>query len=227
MSYDLFLFDADDTLFDFGAGERDAFATTLAEFGWRESIDDLFRTYSSESLALWREVEQGKITKTFLKSERFRRTFAKHNVELPADKIGEAYLNVLSRGCVLIDHAVEICRYLSDRGRIGIITNGFELVQTRRLESSEIAPYVDFMVVSERCGYAKPDSRFFEYTAQQVEDFRKESTLVIGDRIETDIEGARAFGVDSCWFNPADKLAGSVQPTYEIAHLSELREIID
>lgn len=226
MKYDLFLFDADDTLFDFKSCEKQAFTATLRQHGHSTDVEDLYKTYGVESLALWHDVEQGKISKSFLKGERFRRTFEKHNVDLPANQVGETYLDLLPQTCVLIDHAFELCQALSQKGQIGIITNGFETVQTRRLKGSSLAPFVSFMVVSEQCGYTKPDVRFFEYTAGLVDGFRKENTLVIGDRLEADIQGAHNFGVDSCWFNPHKKPSTTPRPSYEINHLSQLLSVV-
>lgn len=226
MKYDLFLFDADDTLFDFKSCERHAFAETLKVHNIDYEIDLIYETYRSESTILWGEVEQGKISKDFLKSERFRRTFAKHGLEFSANEVGDTYLDLLPQTCVLVDHAFEICQYLSEKGQIGIVTNGFEMVQTRRLAASALTPYIKFMVVSEQCGFIKPDVRFFDYTARQVKTFKKETTLVIGDRMETDIAGAHAFGLDSCWYNPTKMQSSTIIPTYEISHLSELKIIV-
>lgn len=226
MKYDLFLFDADDTLFDFKSSERLAFANTLSLFQCTENIDALYATYCIESSALWQAVEQGKVAKEVLKAERFRRTFLNHQLELPADEVGHAYLEVLTHSCPLMDSALALCQALSQRGRIGIITNGFEMVQTRRLEISGLAPYVSFMVVSEQCGFAKPDIRFFEHTASLISGFDKKRTLVIGDRLETDIIGAHQFGVDACWFNPKRQTADSIRPKFEIDHLLQLLKLI-
>lgn len=226
MKYNLFLFDADDTLFDFKSCEKQAFTATLHHHGHTQNIDQLYTTYGIESLALWREVEQGKISKDFLKSERFRRTFEKHHVMLYPDEVGETYLELLPQTSVLMDYAFELCELLNQKGKIGIITNGFEIVQTRRLQGSRLAPLIQFMVVSEQCGYTKPDIRFFEHTAKLVPEFQKQKTLIIGDRLETDIAGAQNFGVDSCWFNPTKQISTQLKPTYEIQHLSQLIKMI-
>jgi 2-haloacid dehalogenase len=231
VNYQLFLFDADDTLFDFTSSERLAFRSVLQEFGVTEDIESIFVTYRRESERLWKLLEQGQTTKDFLKVERFARTFQIHGFDGDAKKAGALYLEILSQTVLLVDHAEEICRFLRERGEIGIITNGIEKVQKTRLSRSSLAPYIDFIAVSEECGFAKPDIRFFEYSSKLARRFSKETTLVIGDRLETDIEGALRFGVDACFFNPSavpgkmESPEKDVQPTYEIAHLSELRSL--
>ena len=56
--YDMLLCDADDTLFDFGRAEENAFADACARMGL-EATDALLKTYSDINAALWRLLEQG------------------------------------------------------------------------------------------------------------------------------------------------------------------------
>lgn len=226
MAYDLFLFDLDDTLLDFRASERLSFFSTMQSFGITGSVDDLFKLYQVENRALWKLFEEAKTTKEHLKIERFRRIFAPHGITLDPEVVSARYLEALPESVVLIDHAVEICEWLALRGEIGIITNGIHHVQTRRIANSKLAPYISFVSVSEEAGFAKPDVRFFEYSAKMAKKFSRETALVIGDRLETDIQGARNFGIDSCWFNPGAMPSEAVTPTFEIRLLSELQKII-
>jgi FMN phosphatase YigB (HAD superfamily) len=69
--------------------------------------------------------------------------------------------------------------------------------------------------------------RFFEYSAKMASKFSKASAIVIGDRMETDILGAHNFGLDSCWFNPAQSpRPDGPAPRFEIKHLAELKNIL-
>lgn len=227
MPYDLFLFDADETLFDFRASEKLALAGAFAEFGVTGDLEAISATYRAESERLWQQLEQGTTTKDFLKTERFRRTCAAHGLAIDAAVLGERYLDLLPENVVLIDHAEEILAHLSAQGEVGILTNGIERVQTRRLEKSGLKKYVSFMAVSEACGCAKPDPRFFECGVRLARKFTRESAVMIGDRLEADILGGHRFGVDTVWFNPLARAhAGEVHPTHEIRHLSELRKIL-
>jgi len=53
--------------------------------------------------------------------------------------------------------------------------------------------------------------------------FDKSQGIIIGDRLEADIAGAMAYGIESCWFNPG-RLANDspARPTYEVASLQAL-----
>lgn len=226
MKYDLFLFDLDDTLLDFKASERLSFERALAALAII-SDDSMFSSYQMENRRLWQLFEEGRTTKDELKVERFRRTFALHNIDADAEMASDRYLACLPETVVLIDHSVELLQWLSGHGEIGIITNGIHVTQTLRIQNSPLAPYISFVSVSEDCGFAKPDPRFFEYASKMAKNFRKERALVIGDRWEADIVGASRFGLDSVWFNPERKeLPGKPSPTYEIRELKELRKIL-
>lgn len=227
MPYELFLFDLDDTLLDFAASEKMSFFLTMKGLGITTNLEELFKSYQIENRALWKLFEENKTTKDFLKVERFRKAFSIHGIDADAEKASLDYLNTLPETVVLIDHAEEICKYLSQFGEIGIITNGIQSVQSRRINNSTIAPYINFISVSEDCGHAKPDVRFFEYSAKLAKKFSKHSTIIIGDRIEADIQGAHNFGIDSCWFNPhGGERCTHLNPTYEITHLSQIKSFI-
>lgn len=228
MAYDLFLFDLDDTLLDFRESERLSFSTALQSLGVHSGLDELYEQYQIENRALWKLFEQGQTTKEHLKVERFRRIFNLKNIEADPELASTRYLDSLPNTVVLMDHAVEICDWLSQRGEIGIVTNGIHSVQMQRIKNSKLHSYISFVSVSEECGFAKPDVRFFEYSAKLAKKFSKASSLVIGDRLETDVLGAHNFGVDSCWFNPQKQsLTLEVAPRFEISHLSEIRSLLD
>ena len=227
MKYDLFLFDLDDTLLDFRESERLSFSMTLESLGLKENLTSLYEQYQVENRALWTLFEQAQTTKEHLKVERFRRIFKKNGIDIDPEIASDRYLDTLPSTVVLIDHAVEICEWLHSHGEIGILTNGMHATQTLRIQNSKLAPYLSFVSVSEECGYAKPDVRFFEHSIKMAKKFSKSSAIMIGDRLETDILGAHAFGLDSCWYNPQQtKHQESFAPTYEIKHLSELRTIL-
>lgn len=226
MKYDLFLFDLDDTLLDFKESERLSFFLALQGLGLKTGIEDLFKIYQVENSALWKLFEENKTTKEHLKVERFRKTFATAKLDLDPELASSRYLETLPETVVLIDYAEEICKWLSQRGELGIITNGIQSVQHKRIHNSKIAPYISFVSVSDECGFAKPDVRFFEYSTKKAKKFAKNSTVIVGDRFEADVQGGHNFGIDACWFNPhAFTKPTDLSPTYEIKHLSEIETV--
>jgi 2-haloacid dehalogenase len=227
MSYQLFLFDLDDTLLDFRASEKRSFLHTMHELGLRDGIDGLFSQYQAINVDLWKRFETGDVSKDFLKVERFRKTFALNGIDIDPELASRLYLDSLPDTVVLIDGAKQVCETLSRIGEVGIITNGVESIQNRRIAASGLGDYISFVATSEACGHAKPDVRFFEYAANMARAFSKESTIIVGDRLDADILGANRYGIASCWFNP-DSLANTSAaiPTYEVSSLHDIVPVL-
>jgi putative hydrolase of the HAD superfamily len=49
--------------------------------------------------------------------------------------------------------------------------------------------------------------------------------LMVGDNPKTDIAGAAAQGLATCWYNPA-RQAGECDATHEIHHFAHLADIV-
>ncbi|EEF23964.1 5'-nucleotidase yjjG, putative [Ricinus communis] len=223
MKHRLFLFDLDDTLLDFKASEQLSFDRTMRALGLDALPDGLFARYQAINIALWKSFETGAVSKDFLKVERFRRTFADNGLDLDPEAASRLYLESLSDTVVLIDGAKELCATLAGIGEVGIITNGVEQIQHRRIVSAGLRDHVSFVATSEACGHAKPDSRFFEYTVRMARAFTHAETIIVGDRLDADILGANRFGIESCWFNPAGLANDSeAQPTFEVPRLQDV-----
>lgn len=227
MKHRHFLLDLDDTLLDFKASERQSFDRTLALLGLEAETAAIFPHYQRENLALWSAFEQGHVDKDWLKVERFRRAFAHGEVDADPHKASTHYLDLLPETVVLVDGAERLCERLAGIGEIGIITNGIEAVQTRRIANAGLDQWLSFVATSETCGHAKPDVRFFEYSAKKFRSFAKPEAIIVGDRLDADIAGAERFGIDSCWFNPLKvERGGDFVPTYEVAHLDDIEGVL-
>jgi 2-haloacid dehalogenase len=226
MHESLLLFDADDTLFDFTKSQQVSFQSTLDRLGLGGRFEELYGTYVQASRKLWKQLERGEVSKDAVKVERFRFTFHAHGIALDPDRASELYLESLPENVFLIPGAVEVCGRLAASHRIGILTNGVEHVQRRRLANSELRDLVEFMVVSEECGFVKPDVRIFEYTMEKAKLSDRSRVLMIGDSLEADILGARRAGIRSCWFNPKKaRNETGIEPDLEIHALHDLFDL--
>lgn len=223
MPHKLFLFDLDDTLLDYQKSERLSFAHTLEALGSPADMPELFAQFQAINFELWRRFEGGAISREHLKLERWRRTFLAHRLELDPVRASHLYLESFADRVELVDGAEQVCEALSALGEVGVITNGVDEVQKRRLAASGLMRHIAFVSTSEAAGFAKPDVRFFEHTARMARPFHKSEALIIGDRLEADIAGAMAYGIDSCWFNPGRlPNVSSATPTHEVASLRDL-----
>jgi 2-haloacid dehalogenase len=226
MPYRYLLFDLDGTLFDFDAAERHALQTIFNEFGleYHNSIIDDYHTINKK---LWQDYELGLITPTDIKTQRFAGLGEKHNLQLDAEKAGKRYLEILATCTELIDGCEELLNQTSPDHHIAIITNGLKEVQRPRIAASPMSRYFDSVTISGEAGFAKPDPRIFDYAFAQMGNPAKESVLLIGDSLSSDITGGVSYGVDTCWYNPA----GTANPDgpaarFEIRTLQELTNIL-
>ena len=227
MKYELLLFDADGTLFDFEKCEADALSNTLSRFNISFPDEDLSALFKRVNIKIWEEFENKLITAGELKTERFRRYFSLINVDADPQEFSNEYLLNLSRGTDLLPGALDLIKSIHTDFKIVIITNGLTSVQKPRFENSAIFPYVDKYVISEEFGIPKPNKEIFEHALSVAGHAEKSTTLMIGDKLSSDIKGGINFGVDTCWYNPYSKPNSSdIKPMYEIKSLPELKQII-
>lgn len=229
--YEYLLFDADNTLFDFNMAEFLAFRT-VSESGELPYSDQLYREYSAINDNLWKKLEKGAITLDFLKLERFRILLTMigfpENKETTAKaaEFRDIYMNSLAEQTCLIEGAAEVCRELSTRYQMYIITNGIGRIQRSRFEKSELKPYFKDIFISEELGVAKPSSAYFDAVFEKLGNPALEKCLVIGDSLTSDCDGAIGYGLDICRFNPKDLPDNGRKITYTVKKLSELTAIL-
>ncbi len=228
MVYKHVFFDLDDTLWDFQTNAKNSLHTTydqlhLARFF--SSFDDFFRLYTQKNNELWDLYGANKITKDFLKAERFRyplRQVGAEPCEVLAGQIGESYLDLLPTRTKLVTHAKELLDYLHEKYTLSIVSNGFVEVQRQKIRNSGIAGYFAQVVLSEEAGALKPDKRIFDY-ALRLNRARPEETIMIGDRYPADIVGAQNAGIDQLYFNRQGRaLTPDERATYTVSSLDEV-----
>lgn len=222
MNYDVLLFDLDDTLMDFSASEKNAFSLSFESNGYPNALSDFRDSYQAVSSVLWDDLEQGQITLDKLKTERFKRLFELHNLDIDAAAFGQVYLDHLGKEIHVIDGVVEMLDRLAN-SRLAIVTNGFKDVQNARINGSILKDTFEAIFTSEEAGSQKPNPAIFEHVFKKLGITDKSRVLMIGDSLSSDILGGNNFGIDTCWYNPHKKENNSpAKPTYEIHNWNEL-----
>lgn len=228
MKYEIIIFDADETLFDFKKSERDAFKNTMLEFDIEYDENHHLTIYQGINSSIWKEFEKGLITQEKLKVERFKRLSDKLNAGFDENEFAKAYMKNLSNASFLYDDSIELVESLHKDFRLTIVTNGLKDVQDNRIRKSIIAKYFEDIVVSEEVKVAKPDPKIFEHVLNNIKHTDKSKVLMVGDSLTSDIQGGINFGVDTCWFNPnKNENKTSIKPTYEISSLMELKDLLE
>ena len=83
------------------------------------------------------------------------------------------------------------------------------------------------LFISGQLGAEKPSRVFFDRCLAQLPGVRPEQCLMIGDSLTADIAGGRAAGMQTCWFDPADRgTAMPPQADWRITRLEELLAIL-
>ncbi|MEF9953386.1 YjjG family noncanonical pyrimidine nucleotidase [Clostridium sp.] len=227
MKYEVLLFDADETLFDFKKSEREAFKNAMIEFGVDYDESYHLPIYKEINTAIWKEFEEGLITQAKLKIDRFKRLSTKLNIDFNPEEFAASYMNHLSYGSFLYEGAIELVNDLSKKYKLSIITNGLTLVQNRRIRGSEIASFFDDIVISEEIGISKPSPEIFEHALKNLNHADKSKVLMIGDSLSSDIKGGANYGVDTIWFNQiSSENTSDITPTYIAKNFEEIRKIL-
>lgn len=200
MGYQLILMDADDTIFDFQAGNRRAVNQLMDELGL--AAPGIFDEYQAVNHACWQALERGEMTQEVLHVERFRRFLALKGRADDPERVAARFAVLLGNQSILLPHAGEVVTAISREKKVVILTNGITPIQKSRLALSPIRDRIARMVISQEAGVSKPDPRIFEIALDGVDP---RDALMIGDGLRSDVLGANRAGVDACWYNSGGK----------------------
>lgn len=224
--YNTLLFDLDGVIFDFKKAEEHSFIETFRKIGI-EVDEPLFKRYHQINDQLWKEFELGHVTKDEVTIGRFKHLFEQLELDYPYDRFASDYQDGLADGYFLIPHAKETLETLSSAYRLFAVTNGVSKTAFKRLKGTDTLQYFQDVFVSEDLHAQKPSMEYFNQVFSRIEAFDPKTTLLIGDSLTSDIQGANNAGLDSCWINAAKQpLNGPAVPTYQITHIEDIFEIL-
>ncbi len=208
--HNIFFFDLDQTLLDFHASEKIALGTVLKENGLSYT-DDVYPAFKAYNKSLWLELEKGTVTRTELFTKRFIYIFSLcegDHSSLDPLKVNSKFIKTMSVNGVLMDGALEFVRRLKDGipgSRIYIASNGATINAKGRIASTGLDRYIDGLFISEDMGVTKPDPAFFDMCLEHIGE-TKDSCIMIGDSLSSDMLGAKNASLDSVWFMPSGNI---------------------
>lgn len=220
-------FDLDHTLWDFEKNSDLAFKKVFGKQNITIDLNSFLTVYKPLNLQYWKLYREEKISKEELRYGRLKNTFDAVNYAITddlIDVIAVEYIDFLPDFNHLFDHTFEILEYLKDKYQLHIITNGFEEIQIKKMESSNILHYFNSVITSESVGVKKPNPKVF-YHALEVANAKKENSIMIGDNIEADVLGAINIGMQAIHCNFEQEKVVDLN-IISIASLLELKQYL-
>jgi YjjG family noncanonical pyrimidine nucleotidase len=231
MKYRHLFFDLDHTLWDFEKNSSESLEEIYHSSGLNAhgvtSLELFVASFLRINTALWDAFDRGNLHHSYIRENRFKLVFEEMGVTCPPNhaEISEIYLQTLPGKKNLLEGALEILDYVTLKEyAVHIITNGFNDIQARKITSSGIQHYFKNVITFENANAKKPDPKIFAY-ALELAGAGPEESLMIGDNWIADVIGAKQFGMDTVYLNPAG-LKFDELPTYDIRRLEDLKLIL-
>ena len=131
----------------------------------------------------------------------------------------------LSEASAAIARNRPVLEALSGRYRLGIVSNFYGNLEAV-CQGSGLASLFGAIADSHRVGARKPDPAIFRAALEPLST-KPETTLLVGDSLSRDREGARRMGMGFIWIAPRD--ARAAQPTADhlvVSRLGDLAQIL-
>ena len=219
-------FDLDHTLWDFDKNSEITFDTIFKNNHRSVEIKLFIEKYVPINQECWKLYQYDKITHEELRYNRLKHSFDAINYSISdseIDVIAEDYIRFLPENNHLFDGTLEILDYLSQNYKLHIITNGFAAVQYKKINNSNIGSYFQTVTNSEMAGCKKPNPIIFDY-AIDLAKAKKENSIMIGDSLDADVQGALDAGLDAIFFNESNlQVANHIK---QVNHLLELKKYL-
>ena len=236
--YKTLIFDLDNTLIDNNRSMIYAFeqllnflqlpCTSAMKQDWLDFDSYYWHQWESGKIILPDSVQTLEDKRVYLRTNYFRDFFRKYKIFISFEtalKICDLYYSSLGVDIVEIEGASTLLQSLHNNYEIVIATNGQTETAYKKLEKSNLLPYIENVVSSDQIGFSKPMPEFFQVLFERVKNKEKDKMLLIGDSLNTDILGGNRNGIDTCWFNPSSQaIQNNVQPTMTIQKLLQLKK---
>lgn len=228
--YKHIFFDLDHTLWDFDKNSELTLRKLYDEYRLGEKgigpFEEFLQSYTEHNDRLWARFRNGFIKREELRWKRMWFTLLDFKIgdTALAYEMSATYLELLPTQSALMPFAKDVLEHCKDRYTLHMITNGFETTQWMKMQFSGIAGYFGVVVTSEKSNSLKPHREIFDYALQATGATAADS-LMIGDALDIDVQGALNAGWDQVYYNPK-RLSHDKRPTYEVHGLEELMTIL-
>lgn len=218
--------DVDNTLLDFDACANKSIELACAKFGvpYTTRLVDVFHPIN---LDLWHRLERKEITKEQLFQVRFNKVFDVLGIDCDGHAFEDAFHKNLFETAIKIDGAEQLLKYLHSKFKVYVASNATLAQQQNRLKNADLLKYIDGIFVSEEIGYPKPQKAFFDACFASLPDANPSDTLMIGDSVSADINGAREYGMKTLWYNHRHESTDGVECDFVADNLYQIVDLIE
>ena len=200
-------FDLDNTLWDTRVNASESLEVMHKQFNLsslgvinQELFVERFHYHNER---LWALISKGQINRISLRTSRFKHLLADFNIKNSklASALSTEFTYSTPRRKNVLPNALEVLKEVKSQGKkIGIITNGFEDIQSVKLKFSGIGKFTDALITSDAVKAAKPSEKIFK-TAFDMLNTNAENSVMIGDDFEADIIGAEGVNLKAIYFH--------------------------
>ena len=197
-------FDLDHTLWDFDKNSHLAFEKIFKSQHPTIVTGTFLQKYIPINHACWKQFQVDAISHDELRYQRLKQSFDAIGYTISdtqIEQIAVDYIQFLPDFNHLFEDAIPTLTYLERKYNLHIITNGFAEVQFKKINNSNLASFFKSVTNSEMAGAKKPNPIIFEYAVALAETHKSKS-LMIGDCLDADVNGAQDFGMKAIFFNP-------------------------
>jgi len=222
------LFDLDGTLIEHTRDIRDLCCETFEAFADRLppiTQAQFWETFWPKNRDMWYMMVDGVLPGDVARLYSFTNTLrALEADERLAGPMLQDWEDRIIAATRLFDDALPVIRRLRSAGmRLGIVTNGYTAMQSRKVRHHGLTPHLDFVLVSEAVGAHKPDKAIFDLALARAEAAAQRA-LFVGDTPSADIEGARNAGLHAALVDPDD--TWEKDTSEEVPRIRRLSELL-
>ena len=203
------LFDLDDTLFEHRRAVDEGIVHHIHSLGGVYAERPI-----TEAVTLWHALEEehyhsylaGQLDYEGQRRARARHFAAAYGVELSESDSAQwftSYFDEYVNRWALHADALPSLDALSAAipgVRFGVITNGDQAFQTRKMDAMNLSGRVEHLITSGELGVVKPDARIFQASCETF-GVAPADAVYVGDRLRTDAIGAAAAGLTGVWLD--------------------------
>jgi 5'-nucleotidase len=210
MEWNIVCFDLDNTLFDYEKAFKrtSLFCAKLCFQRWNisfnHSYEEWFEVFKKYCDWHWPGYERGRLTRVQYRRARFQDTMKEFSLHINT-RLADEFHSLFDQSVFYFVEPFEGIIPLLHRLKklpvcLGIITNGNEHIQLRKIKYLSLKPFFSNknIIISGNVGFHKPSQEIFHLARRR---FGQGKAIYIGDSWEQDVIGPLNAGWDAIYFN--------------------------